>query len=84
MVIVVMMTMMLMIMTTMTMTMMTTMLMILIMSKVTIIKMVTIAVIFFFPRPRAEKNGFSHMQVNLSWNYCTKFYDDFFRLRIAI
>lgn len=76
MVIVVMMTMMLMIMTTMTM-MMTTMLMILIMSKVTIIKMVTIAV-FFFSRPRAEKNGFSHMQVNLSWNYCTKFYDDFF------
>lgn len=83
MVIVVMMTMMLMIMTTMTMTMMTTMLMMLIMSKVTIIKMVTIAVIFF-SRPRAEKNGFSHMQVNLSWNYCTKFYDDFFRLRIAI
>ena len=39
---------------------------------------------FFFSRPRAEKNGFSHMQVNLSWNYCTKFYDDFFRLRIAI
>ena len=79
MVIVVMMTMMLMIMTTMTMTMtmMTTMLMILIMSKVTIIKMVTIAVIFF-SRPRAEKNGFSHMQVNLSWNYCTKFYGDFF------
>ena len=51
MVIVVMMTMMLMIMTTMTMTMMTTMLMILIMSKVTIIKMVTIAVIFFFKAP---------------------------------
>ena len=36
---------------TMTMTMMTTMLMILIMSKVTIIKMVTIAVIFFFKAP---------------------------------
>lgn len=49
MVIVVMMTMMLMIMTTMT--MMTTMVMILIMSKVTIIKMVTIAVIFFFKAP---------------------------------